>query len=162
MTDTALPKTRSAAINSAIRIMRFVNNQAARLPWSVPALLARLMPAWIFWASARTKVDGFAIADSTWWLFENEYALPIIPSALAAVMATLAEHIFAVCLALGLATRLSAAALLGMTAVIQTFVYPDAWVTHGLWAVCFLVLIAKGPGAVSLDHVLGIDHGADR
>jgi putative oxidoreductase len=83
--------------------------------------------------------------------------LPIIPSALAAVMATLAEHIFAVTLALGFATRLSAAALLGMTLVIQVFVYPDAWITHGLWAACFLVLIAKGPGAISLDRVLRLD-----
>lgn len=139
------------------RTFRSVNAFAGRLPWSVPALLARLIPAAVFWASARTKVDGFAIADGTWWLFENEYALPIIPSALAAVMATLAEHIFAVTLALGFATRLSAAALLGMTLVIQVFVYPDAWITHGLWAACFLVLIAKGPGAISLDRVLRLD-----
>ena len=162
MIDTTLPNTRNTVINSVRRTVCFANKQAARLPWSVPALIARLIPAWIFWASARTKVDGFAIADSTWWLFENEYALPIIPSTLAAVMATLAEHIFAVCLALGLATRLSAAALLGMTAVIQTFVYPDAWATHGLWAVCFLALIAKGPGVASLDYVLGFEHKTDR
>ena len=133
------------------------NRMASRLPWSVPALFARLIPAAIFWASARTKVDGFAIADSTWWLFENEYALPVIPAAAAAVMATLAEHVFAVTLALGLATRVSACALLGMTLVIQVFVYPSAWITHGLWAACFLALIARGPGAISLDRLLRLD-----
>lgn len=137
--------------------LRALNAALGRLPWTVPALLARLIPAWIFWASARTKVDGFAIADSTFWLFENEYALPIIPSALAAVLATLAEHVLSVTLALGLATRLSALGLLSMTLVIQVFVYPDAWVTHGLWAACFVALIARGPGAASLDRVLGID-----
>ena len=121
------------------------------------ALLARLIPAWVFWSSARTKVDGFAIADSTWWLFENEYALPLIPAAVAAVLATLAEHVFSVALVLGIATRASAAALLGMTAVIQIFVYPSAWVTHGLWAACFLALVAKGPGALSLDRLLRLD-----
>ena len=133
------------------------NRIAGRLPWSVPALLARLIPAWVFWASARTKVDGFAIADSTWWLFENEYALPIIPAAVAAVVATLAEHVLSVTLALGFATRVSACALLVMTLVIQVFVYPSAWVTHGLWAACFLALIARGPGGLSLDRLLRLD-----
>ena len=102
-------------------------------------------------------VAANAIADSTWWLFENEYALPLIPAAAAAVLATLAEHVFSVALALGIATRASAAALLGMTAVIQIFVYPSAWVTHGLWAACFLALVAKGPGALSLDRLLRLD-----
>lgn len=151
------PTTQYRSTNTVQRVMQTINGMAARLPWSLPALLARLIPAWIFWASARTKVDGFAIADGTWWLFENEYALPIIPSALAAVLATVAEHVFAIFLVLGFATRLSAAALLGMTLVIQIFVYPTAWITHGLWAVCFLALIAKGPGALSVDYALGLD-----
>ncbi|WP_111559937.1 DoxX family protein [Paracoccus sediminilitoris] len=132
------------------------NAIAGRLPWSVPALLALLIPAWVFWSSARTKVNGFAIADSTWWLFKNEYALPLIAAA-AAVLATLAEHVFSVALALGIVTRASAADLLGMTAVIQIFVYPSAWVTHGLWATCFLALVAKGPGALSLDRLPRLD-----
>ena len=133
------------------------NRQAGRLPWAVPALMARLIPAWVFWASARTKVDGFAIADGTWWLFENEYALPLIPAALAAVVATVAEHVLSVTLALGLAARMTACALLVMTLVIQVFVYPGAWVTHGLWAACLLAVIARGPGAISLDRVLRLD-----
>jgi len=44
--------------------------------------------------------------------------------------------------------------LLGMTAVIEIFVYPDAWPTHGVWAVCFLLTIARGPGVFSLDHLI--------
>ena len=127
------------------------------MPADVVQLAARIFVANVFWLSARTKVDGFAIADSTWFLFEHEYALPLIPSALAAVMATLAEHVLSVLLIAGLFTRFAAVGLLVMTAVIQIFVYPQAWVTHGLWAASFLVLIARGPGRISLDRVLGLD-----
>jgi len=127
------------------------------MPADVVQLAARIFVAYVFWLSARTKVDGFAIADSTWFLFEHEYALPLIPSALAAVMATLAEHVLSVLLIAGLFTRFAAVGLLVMTAVIQIFVYPQAWVTHGLWAASFLVLIARGPGRISLDRVLGLD-----
>ncbi len=137
--------------------LRRANLLFARLPWELPALLARLVPASIFWASGQTKVDGWHIAPSTWVLFENDYALPLIPPHLAAVMATTAEHLFPVLLILGLLTRFAALALLGMTLVIEIFVYPDAWQTHGLWAACFLVLIACGPGRLSLDHWLGWD-----
>ncbi len=126
-----------------------------RLPWSVAALALRVFPASVFFASGRTKVEGFAIADSTWFLFQHEYALPLIPSDWAAVMATLAEHILPVLLVLGLGTRFAALALLVMTLTIQIFVYPSAWQTHGLWAACLLALIAQGPGRWSLDHLLG-------
>ncbi|MGP9822486.1 DoxX family protein [Salinarimonas sp. NSM] len=125
-----------------------------RLPWSVPAVALRIFPAAVFWQSGRTKVEGFGLADSTVFLFEHEYALPVIDPALAAYLATAAEHVFPVLLVLGLATRVSALALLVMTLVIQVFVYPGAWVTHGLWAACFLALIAKGPGALSLDRLI--------
>ena len=59
-------------------------------------------------------------------------------------------------LALGLCTRLSALALLGMTAVIQVFVYPDAWATHLSWAGLLLLLIGRGGGAMSLDRAIGL------
>lgn len=137
--------------------LRAANATAARLPWDIAALALRIFPAAVFLASGRTKMDGWRIADSTWFLFENEYALPLIPPHIAAVLATLAEHIFPALLLLGLATRASALALLGMTAVIQIFVYPGAWQTHGLWAACFLALITMGPGRLSLDRQLGLD-----
>ena len=131
-----------------------VNAVFDRLGWDIPALALRLFPAAVFWLSGRSKVEGFQIKDSTWFLFEQEYKLPLIPSDWAAVLATLAEHALPVALVLGMATRLSALGLLGMTAVIQLFVYPEAWATHGLWAACFLALIARGPGRLSLDHLL--------
>lgn len=128
-----------------------------RIPDAAVALGLRVFPALVFWQSGRTKVEGLAIKDSTWFLFEHEYALPLIPSDLAAVAATLAEHVLPVLLILGLCTRLSALALLAMTAVIQIFVYPGAWITHGLWAAPLLAVVARGPGAWSLDRLLGLD-----
>ena len=135
-----------------------LNTLLARIPEAPVALLLRVFPALVFWQSGQTKVEGFAIKDSTWFLFEHEYALPVIPHEWAAVAATVAEHLLPVFLILGLATRLSAVGLLGMTAVIQIFVYPDAWMTHGLWAAPLLAVVARGPGRWSLDHVLGLDH----
>lgn len=137
-----------------------LNRLIARIPGAPVALILRAFPALVFWQSGRTKVDGVTIKDSTWFLFENEYALPLIPSDLAAVMATLAEHVLPVLMILGLCTRLSALGLLAMTAVIQIFVYPGAWVTHGLWAAALLAVAARGPGRWSLDHRLGLDRGA--
>lgn len=130
-----------------------------RIPDAPVALALRVFPALVFWQSGQTKVEGLSIKDSTWFLFEHEYALPLIPSDVAAVMATVAEHLLPVLLILGLFTRLSAAALLVMTAVIQVFVYPGAWATHGLWAAPLLAVLARGPGQWSLDHVLGLDRG---
>lgn len=131
-----------------------LNTVLAAIPRDIPALALRVFPAMVFLQSGRTKVEGFGIKESTWFLFEHEYALPVIPSDWAAVAATLAEHLLPVLLILGLMTRLSALALLAMTATIQIFVYPSAWITHGLWAAAFLALIAHGPGRWSLDHVL--------
>ena len=138
--------------------LRQLHGQLDRLPWDIAAIPLRLFPAAVFFTSGRTKVDGFLhIKDSTWFLFQNDYALPLIPPGAAAVMATAAEHVFPVLLVLGLFTRAAALALLGMTLVIQIFVYPGAWQVHGVWAACFLALLLRGPGRVSLDRVLGQD-----
>jgi putative oxidoreductase len=69
-------------------------------------------------------------------------------------MAATAEHVFPILLLAGLATRLSAAALLVMTLVIEVFVYPGAYPTHGTWAAVLLFLIAHGGGRLSVDHWL--------
>lgn len=121
------------------------------------ALAARIAVAAIFFLSARTKVEGLlSIKDTTFLLFEEEYKLPLLPPEFAAHMATYAEHLFPILLVLGLFTRLSALALLGMTATIQIFVYPDAWPTHLTWAVPMLYLIGRGGGTWTADHHLGI------
>lgn len=141
-----------------LAMIRQLNSLFGRIPQDVVALALRVFPAMVFFQSGRTKVEGlFTIKESTWFLFENEYALPLIPSDLAAVLATTAEHVLPILLIVGLATRLSALGLMGMTTVIQIFVYPGAWITHGLWAAALLALAARGPGALSLDRMLGLD-----
>jgi len=131
-------------------------NTARLLPDRVLLLLDRVAVAAIFFLSGRTKVQGlFTIKDSTYELFRSEYALPLVPPDLAAQIAATAEHVFPLLLVLGLCTRGAALGLLGMTAVIEIFVYPDAWPTHLGWAALLLPLVAKGGGPWSLDRVLG-------
>jgi putative oxidoreductase len=124
------------------------------IPLGFIALAARVFPAALFWQSGATKVAGWHLKPSAIALFQNEYRLPLIDPTIAACAAAFAEHFFPILLVIGLATRFAALALLLMTAVIEIFVYPAAWPTHGVWATCFLLLIAKGPGAISLDHLI--------
>ncbi|WP_213959340.1 MULTISPECIES: DoxX family protein [unclassified Variovorax] len=124
----------------------------------VLAIAGRLSIAAIFFMSGRTKVDGFLhITDGAYELFRSEYKLPLVPPEIAAHLAAYAEHLFPVLLVLGLCTRLSALALLGMTLTIQLFVYPDAWPTHLSWAAILLYLVGRGGGSFSLDRLLKID-----
>ena len=121
------------------------------------ALAARVAVAAIFFLSGRTKVDGLlTVNDSAYLLFREEYKVPLLPPEFAAHIATYAEHLFPILLVLGLFTRLSALALLGMTAVIQIFVYPSAWPTHLSWAALMLYLVGRGAGPASLDRAFGI------
>jgi putative oxidoreductase len=107
--------------------------------------------------SGRTKVDGLlTVNDTAFELFRTEYALPLIKPEVAAFAATYSEHLFPILLVLGLFTRFAALGLLGMTLVIQTFVYPNAWPTHLSWAGLLLPLIAFGGGRLSLDRFLKI------
>jgi putative oxidoreductase len=138
-----------------------------RIPHSLLALLARLVMATVFFKSWLTKVDltAFSVKPSTFFLFANEYKLPVIPSDVAAYMTVAAELVLPVLLILGLFTRYAALAMLLMTLVIQVFVYPNAYMTHGLWAVALLLIMKYGPGKLSLDHMLWQDGGrpiADR
>ena len=121
------------------------------------ALVDRIAIAAIFWLSGRTKVEGIlTVTDGAYALFREEYKVPLLPPEIAAHLAAYAEHLFPILLVLGLCTRLSALALLGMTAVIQIFVYPDAWPTHLSWAGLLLYLVGRGGGPLSLDRVFAI------
>ena len=124
----------------------------------IALLFLRIAFAGIFWRSGRTKIEEgswITISDTTNLLFSEEYGGVPLPSEFAALAATTAEHLFPILLVVGLATRLSAVALLIMTLVIQFFVYPDAWwPVHSLWAAMALVLIARGGGLISVDRWL--------
>ena len=124
------------------------------IPYALIALIARVAPAAVFWQSGQTKLEGWHVSDNAIYLFREEYKLPLIDPVIAAHLAAFAEHFFPILLVLGLATRFAALALLGMTLVIEIFVYPDAWPTHGTWAACFLLLMAQGGGKWSLDHLI--------
>ncbi|KAA8736758.1 DoxX family protein [Pseudomonas koreensis] len=139
-----------------------------KIPHSLIAFIARFSIAAVFWKSGQTKVEGLTIdlidgtvqlgwprlADSTIPLFQSEYHVPLLSPEIAAHMAAFAEHFFPVLILIGFATRFSALALLGMTLVIEVFVYPDAYPTHGTWAAVLLYLMATGPGKLSIDHMI--------
>jgi putative oxidoreductase len=121
------------------------------------ALAGRFSIAAIFFQSGRTKVEGFlTITESTYELFRSEYRLPLVTPEIGAHIAASVETFVPVLLVLGLATRFSAFVLLGMTTIIEIFVYPDAWPTHLSWAAILLYLIGRGAGRVSVDRALGI------
>jgi putative oxidoreductase len=138
---------------------RVVGFFSSRIPEAVALLATRVALAGIFWRSGRSKVvEGtwLEISDSTRFLFAEEYRGVPLPPELAAPLATWAEHLFPLLLVLGLATRLSALALLGMTMVIQIFVFPEAWWSvHSIWVALCLILIVRGGGLFSLDAAAG-------
>lgn len=137
------------------RVTVLLSSRAAE---AAALLLARFALAGVFWRSGRAKVEEgswFSISDATYYLFREEYTRVPLPSEFAAVAAAAAEHVLPVLLLIGLGVRLSALGLLGMTLVIQLFVYPEAWwPVHSLWAALALVLIVRGGGTVSLDTLL--------
>jgi putative oxidoreductase len=150
---TAIPVAALSESTSARMVRRSIAAMDRIPNWFI-ALAARIFPAAVFWQSGATKVAGWHLKSSAIALFENEYQLPLIGPTTAAYITAFSEHLFPILLVIGLATRFSALALLLMTAIIEIFVYPDAWPTHGVWAACFLVVIARGPGSLSLDHLI--------
>lgn len=153
-------------MNAVVRACAAATRGLQGFPYSLIALLARFSIAAVFWNSGQTKIEGLAInlvsgefmlgwprlSASALALFQEEYRLPLVPPELAAPLAATAEHVLPLLLLLGLATRWSALGLLGMTLVIQAFVYPGAYATHGTWAALLLMLMAQGAGLLSLDH----------
>ncbi|WLH80653.1 MULTISPECIES: DoxX family protein [unclassified Pseudomonas] len=153
---------------SAPCLVRRVIQLFEKIPYSLIAFIARFSIAAVFWKSGQTKVEGFAVdliggtfelgeprlAASTLPLFRSEYHVPLLSPEVAAHMAAFAEHFFPVLILVGFATRFSALALIGMTLVIQLFVYPDAYPTHGTWIAVLLLLVAKGPGRLSIDQLI--------
>ena len=121
------------------------------VPLAVPELVLRLGVALAFWRSGNVKIASWG---STLQLFASEYRVPLLPPELAAWLATAVELTTPVLLLLGLFTRLGAAAMLGMTLVIQLFVYPENYPDHLLWAGPLLYLVLRGPGALSIDHLI--------
>jgi len=124
------------------------------IPLSLVTLIARFAVGLVFLNSGLTKVSGFALTESAIYLFQNEYKVPLLPPEVAAYLAASFELAMPWFLFVGLAARFAALPLLAMTLVIEIFVYPSAYVEHGLWATALLLIIARGAGVFSLDHLI--------
>jgi putative oxidoreductase len=150
--NTAIPPRvhPARAVSAALQAIDWAN----RIPASILGLIVRVGIAYVFWRSGQTKVSGWHVTDSAIQLFRDEYRVPLIPPELAAKLAAAMEHLLSALLIVGLASRLSALGLLMMTAVIEIFVYPQSWPDHLLWAGSLLYVIARGPGAFSLDALV--------
>ena len=128
-----------------------VRDTLARLPLSIIQLAMRVAIGAVFFNSGLIKLHSFQFAIR---LFEDEYKLPLLDPVWAARLAAFSEITFPLFLFVGLATRLATLPLLGMTLVIQVFVYPDAWVENLLWASGLVLLLTRGPGILSLDFLV--------
>ena len=146
MTDVAAskPSPLLALMDRALGLLDSV-------PYTLLALPLRVGAAAVFWNSAQAKLANW---DTTIELFTEEYKVPLLPPEIAANLALGIELTTPVLLVLGLLTRAVALVLLGMTTVIEIFVYPQAWPTHIQWAAMLLVLLCRGAGKLSLDHVV--------
>jgi putative oxidoreductase len=139
------------------RVVAFLNGPVAE---SIALAFVRLALAGIFWLSGRTKVEEgslLTVSENALYQFSEDpfNKVPLLPSDIAAYLTTYAEHVLPILLLLGLFTRLSALALMGMTLVIQFFVFPEAWwQVHILWVALAMVLIVRGGGGFSLDRIL--------
>jgi putative oxidoreductase len=147
MTQTALSASSRSPFGLIGRIIRMLDG----VHYWLLALPLRAAVAVVFWNSAMAKLANW---DTTIALFTDEYQVPLLPPELAACMAATIELTTPILLVLGLLTRASALVLLGMTTVIEVFVYPQAWPTHIQWAAMLLILLCRGPGELSIDHLL--------
>ena len=132
--------------------VRQVYDRLGLLPLSVIQLMARFSMAIIFWRSGQAKIANW---DLTLQLFANEYKVPILPPEIAAPMAAAVELSTPILLVLGLFTRVATLPMIAMTLVIQIFVYPQSWADHLAWLTVLLLLLTRGPGVISLDHLVG-------
>lgn len=144
---------------SPIRAFNGIFLALNRVPLSVLQLLMRVGVGSVFFNAGLIKYRSWEV---TLLLFRDEYKVPLFDPALMARIATFNELVFSTLLFLGLATRIATLPFLGMIAVIQTFVYPNAWVEHLVWASILLFLLARGGGALSIDHLIARRFGVER
>lgn len=134
-----------------VRLIEEAHARLSRIPDWLVGIAVRVAIAYPFFNSGRLKVEGFTVTRGTLYLFEHEFGLPM--PVLAAHLAALAENVLPVLLVAGFATRLSALALFLMTVVIQ-IVAPEGFWIHLTWFALLLYLVARGPGCLSVDHLI--------
>ncbi|CCF00520.1 DoxX family protein [Sinorhizobium fredii] len=148
---TTMRATPMSTSRTIYRLHGMVVEWATALPFSIVQLAARVAVAEVFWQSAQTKLASWPV---TLQLFAFEYRLPLLDPGLAAIMATAAELSGAAMLAIGLLARLASLMLLGVVAAIQVFVYPGHWAEHLMWASLLLLILSRGAGFLSVDHLV--------
>lgn len=144
------PDTARAPVGFAGRVQR-VTSWLERLPIAVLLLAIRVGVGMVFFKAGLLKYRSW---EFTVLLFRDEYQVPVLPPEVAARMAMTFELTLPVLLFLGLGARLATLPLLGMLVVIQTFVYPNAWADHLFWGGALALILTRGPGALSLDHLI--------
>lgn len=138
-------------MQALLKILQNCFEQASNSCRPLVLLLLRLWVANVFFKSGLTKLDDW---DTTLLLFTEEYHVPLLPPAVAAVMGTFGETVFSSLLVAGLFGRFAAAGLfvVNLMAVIS---YPGLTdITrqfHYYWGMLLLVLFTCGPGGLSLD-----------
>ena len=144
-----------------------VNSLFSFIPEWFVLLLVRVALAVPFWFSGIQKTEAgrgweiWNVSDLTVTLFAEQFKVPVLGPETAAILSSIGEHVFPVLLVLGLFSRLGATGLFFMTLVIQLFVFPASWPVHILWFALALTVMAMGPGAASLDRLLGLDKKRD-
>jgi len=128
-----------------------LREQLARFPLSIIQLAMRIGIGAVFFRSGLLKYNSW---EFTVQLFRDEYKVPLLDPVLAAKLAMAQELTVPIFLFVGLATRVATLPLLGMIAVIQIFVFPNAWSDHLLWSSALVLILTRGPGAFSIDHLL--------
>ena len=149
----------SSGLARSLGVIDAIRRGLSRVPLSLLQLLMRLAIGSVFFNAGLLKYRSWEI---TLLLFRDEYKVPLFDPTLMARMATFNELTFSTLLFLGLATRLATVPFLGMIVVIQTFVYPNAWIEHLVWTSILLVLLTRGGGALSVDHLIARRVGATR
>lgn len=123
----------------------------ARFPLSLIQLAGRIGVGATFFKAGLLKYQSW---EFTVRLFQEEYRVPLLDPAVAAGIAMVQELTIPILLFLGLATRIATIPLLGMIAVIQLFVYPNAYNEHLVWGSILVLLLTRGPGVISLDYLI--------
>jgi putative oxidoreductase len=150
--NTQLRSSASPATGSTlVTVVRAIVQHLNAIPYSVVALLARAATFSVFFRSGTQKLSDW---NATLQLFHNEYHVPVLPPNVAAYMAASLELGVSTLVLIGLFTRAGVTALLGMTTVIEIFVYPEAWPDHIQWLAFMFIILARGPGKISLDALL--------
>jgi putative oxidoreductase len=144
-------ETSRPALPSLRELVAAATDRLGRFPLALLQLMGRVAVAAVFWNSGQTKIASW---DTTLALFTEEYRVPLLPPEIAAYLGTAAELTCPVLLLFGFGARFGAAALLGMTLVIQTFVYPENWIEHLTWATLLLLVLTRGAGLLSVDHLI--------